>query len=51
MLAKNIGVKEAVTRALFSMTTLEQMEEHPMESHVGKLAKAIQKLQQRVAEL
>jgi hypothetical protein len=33
------------------MTGLEQMEEHPVESQVGKLAKAIQQLQQRVVEL
>jgi hypothetical protein len=33
------------------MTDLEQMEEDPLESQVGKLAKAIQQLQQRVTEL
>jgi hypothetical protein len=33
------------------MTSLEQMEEHPVESQVGNLVKSIQQLQQRVAEL
>jgi hypothetical protein len=42
LLIDHIGVKEAVTRALRSMIGLEQMEEDPMESQVGKLAEAIQ---------
>jgi hypothetical protein len=33
------------------MSGLAQMEEHPVESQVGKLAEAIQQLQQRVTEL
>jgi hypothetical protein len=33
------------------VTGLEQMEEDPVESQVGKLVEAIQQLQQRVAEL
>jgi hypothetical protein len=33
------------------MTSLAYMEEHLVESQVGKLVEAIQKLQQRVAEL
>jgi hypothetical protein len=51
LLMEQIGVKEAVTRALRSVTGLEQMEEDPVESQVGKLVEAIQQLQQRVAEL
>jgi hypothetical protein len=51
LLAEKIGVKEAVTRALHSVTGLEQMEEDPVESQVGKLVEAIQQLQQRVTEL
>ena len=33
------------------MMILEQMEEHPMESQVGKLVESIQQLQQRITEL
>jgi hypothetical protein len=46
-----MGVKEAVTRALFSMTGLEHMEEEIAESQVGKLIEVIQQLQVRIAEL
>jgi hypothetical protein len=46
-----MGVKEAVTRALRSVSGLAQMEEETMESQVGKLVEAIQQLQARVAEL
>lgn len=48
---EKIGVKEAITRALFSMLGMAQMEEETTESQVGKLAEAIQQLQERVAEL
>jgi hypothetical protein len=45
LLANQIEVKEAVTRALCFVMGLEHMEEHPVESQVGKLAKSIQQLQ------
>ena len=51
LLAEHIGVKEAVTRALHSVTGLEQMGEDPVESQVGKLVEAIQQIHARVAEL
>jgi hypothetical protein len=51
LLPKQIGVKEAVTRELRSVIGLEQMEEDLMESQVGKLAEAIQQLQQRVTKI
>jgi hypothetical protein len=51
MLTENIGVKETITRELHSVMGLEQMEEDPVESQVGKLVEAIQQLQQRVEEL
>jgi hypothetical protein len=41
-LVEHIGVKEEVTRSLHSMTDLELMEEHLVESQVGKLVEAIQ---------
>jgi chromosome segregation ATPase len=51
LLMEQIGVKEAVTRALRSVSGLAQMEEETTESQVGKLVEAIQQLQARVAEL
>jgi chromosome segregation ATPase len=51
LLMEQIGVREAVTRALRSMSGLAQMEEETTESQVGKLVEAIQQLQARVAEL
>jgi hypothetical protein len=48
---EQMGVKEAVTRALRSVMGLEQMEEETTESQVGKLVEAIQQLQARMAEL
>jgi hypothetical protein len=51
LLTEQVGVKEAVHRALRSVTGLEKMEEDPVESQVVKLAEAIQQLQQRIAEL
>jgi hypothetical protein len=51
LLAEQTVVKEAVTRALRSVSGLAQMEEETTESQVGKLAEAIQQLQARVAEL
>jgi hypothetical protein len=37
-----MGVKEAVTRALHSLSGLEQMEEETIEIQVGKLVESIQ---------
>jgi hypothetical protein len=51
LLTEEIGVKEAVTRALRSVLGFTQMEEEIVESQVGMLVKAIQQLQARVAEL
>jgi hypothetical protein len=51
LLAEKIGVKEAVTRALRSVSGLAQEEEESTEIQVGKLAEAIQQLQARVMEL
>jgi predicted nucleic acid-binding Zn-ribbon protein len=51
LLAEQIVVREAVTRALRSVSGLAQMEEETTESQVGKLVEAIQQLQARVAEL
>jgi N-methylhydantoinase B/oxoprolinase/acetone carboxylase alpha subunit len=46
-----MGVKEAITRALCSVTGLEKMEEDLVENQVGRLSKGIQQLQKRIAEL
>jgi hypothetical protein len=46
-----MGVKEAVTRSLPSVLGLAKIEEDTMESLVEKLTKAIEQLQERVAEL
>jgi hypothetical protein len=51
MLAEKIGVKEAVTIALRSVSGLAQIEEETTKSQVGKLVEAIQQLQERVKEL
>jgi len=40
-----MGVKEEVTRALHSVTGLEQREEEATKRHVGNLTEAIQQLQ------
>jgi hypothetical protein len=45
LLTEQMGVKETVTRALRSVTGLEQREEETTESQVGKLDEAIQQLQ------
>jgi uncharacterized protein YaaN involved in tellurite resistance len=50
-LTEQVGVKEAVSRALHSMTGLEKKEEDPVEHQVEKLAEAIQQLQQRIIDL
>jgi hypothetical protein len=45
---KQIGVKEAVNRALFSMKGLENIAEDLVENQVVRLVEAIQQLQKRV---
>jgi hypothetical protein len=42
---EKIGVKEEVTRALHSVTGLEQMEEDPVKIQVVNLVEAIQQIQ------
>jgi hypothetical protein len=51
LLAEQVGVKEAVSRALRSVTGLEKKEEDPVEHQVEQLAEAIQQLQQRITDL
>jgi hypothetical protein len=51
LLVEQVGVKEAVSRALRSVMGLEKKEEDPVEHQVAKLVEAIQQLQQRIADL
>jgi VIT1/CCC1 family predicted Fe2+/Mn2+ transporter len=51
LLAKQIGIEEAIKRAFLSVTGLEKKAEEPIECQVMKLAEVIQQLQQRVVEL
>jgi hypothetical protein len=51
LLAKQIGIEEAVNRAFHSVTSLEQKAEEPLDRQVMKLAEVIQQLQQRVIDL
>jgi phosphopantetheinyl transferase (holo-ACP synthase) len=51
LLAEQTAVKEAVTKALRSVSGLAQEEEESVEIQVGKLVEAIQQLQARVMEL
>jgi hypothetical protein len=51
LLVEEIGVRQAVARALCSVPGLTQMEEETMESQVGKLAEVIQQLRARVVEM
>jgi hypothetical protein len=44
-LVEQVGVKEAVNRALHSVTGLEKKEEDPVEHQVEQLVEAIQQLQ------
>jgi len=44
LLVEQIGVKEAVTRALRYVSNLAQIKEDTVESQVGKLIEAIQQL-------
>jgi hypothetical protein len=45
LLAEQLGVKEAFSRALRSVTVLEKKMEEPVEHQVAQLAEAIQQLQ------
>jgi hypothetical protein len=52
LLAEQLRVKEAVSRALRSVTGLEKkVTEEPVEHQVAQLAEAIQQLQQRITDL
>jgi trimethylamine:corrinoid methyltransferase-like protein len=51
LLAEKTAIKEAVTKALRSVSGLAQEEEESTEIQVGKLVEAIQQLQARVTEL
>jgi hypothetical protein len=51
LITEQARVKEAVNKALCSVTGLEKKEEDPMEHKVGKLVEAIQQLQQRITYL
>jgi hypothetical protein len=51
VLTEQMGVKEAVTRELHSISGLAQIEEDIVESQVEKLVQDIQQLQARVAEM
>jgi hypothetical protein len=51
LLAKQIGIEEAVNKAFLSVTGLEQKAEDPIECQVMTLAEVIQQLQQRVMDL
>jgi len=46
-----MGVREVVTRALFSMPCLAQMKEETTKIQVGKLSKVIKQLQERVEDM
>jgi hypothetical protein len=51
LLAKQVGVKEAVNMTHFSVTGLEHKEEDPVEHQVAQLAESIQNLQQRITDI
>jgi chromosome segregation ATPase len=51
LLAEQLEVKEAVNRALHSVTGLEPQAEDRVTHQVEKLTEAIQQLQQRIADL
>jgi hypothetical protein len=51
LLAKKIGIEEAVNRAFHSLIGLEKKAKEPIEHQVMKLAEVIQQLQQSVVEL
>jgi VIT1/CCC1 family predicted Fe2+/Mn2+ transporter len=51
LLAEQLRVKEAVSRALRSVTGLEKKVEEPVEHQVAQLVEAIQQLQQRIIDL
>jgi hypothetical protein len=51
LLMEQVGVKEAVNRALHSVMGLEQKEEYLVEHQVAQIVESIQHLQQRIAYL
>jgi hypothetical protein len=51
MLAKKIGIEEAVNKSLHSVINLEHKTEEPIEHQVMKLVEVIQQIQQRVMEV
>jgi hypothetical protein len=51
LLTENIGIRKVVNRALLFVPGSAQMEEETTKIQVGNLAKVIQQLQARVAEL
>ena len=51
LLAKQIGIEEAVNREFHSATGLEQKDEEPLDCQVMKFVEVIQQLQQRVMDL
>jgi hypothetical protein len=51
LLAEHLGVKEAVSKALRSMTGLDQKVEEPVEHQVAQLVEVIQQLQQKITDL
>ena len=51
MIAEQLKVKEAVNRALHSVTGLETKVEDRVEHQVDRLAEAIQQLQQTIVDL
>jgi hypothetical protein len=51
LIAKQIRIEEAVNKAFFSLTGLEQKAEQPIERQMMKLTEFIHQLQQRVVEL
>jgi VIT1/CCC1 family predicted Fe2+/Mn2+ transporter len=51
LLTEQLRVKEAVSRALRSVTGLEKKVEEPVEHQVAQLEEAIQQLQQRITDL
>jgi len=48
---EQVGVKEAVHKALISVMGLEKMKEDPVRNQVVKLAEVIQQFQERIIEL
>jgi hypothetical protein len=51
LLVEQVGVKQAVSRALRSLMGLEKKEEYLVEHQVANLVESIQQLQQRITDL